>query len=130
LSDNVKKGELGLAAEYRVMAELILRGLGPTRVGSSNFDLLLNNGIRVEVKASRRNQLVGSEYHFTTKSAQRNGGCDFFVCWCFDDDVFYVIPGKRVEGGINITPENSQRESRKDSYKLYKNAWSLLKRRR
>jgi len=120
------KRSLGLAGEYRVMAELLLRGHMPKKLRSGP-DLRLENGLLLEVKSASYNQYSSysgdSEYSFRTWALQIKRS-DFFICWCVNDDTFYVIPAKKASSSICIT--NRKGNGRRRRYALYKNAWHLL----
>jgi len=141
---------LGLAAEFRVMSELLLRDYNPSRlVVQDGYDLLLENGIRIEVKASHHDihnrkysngkvrPTPNRKYHFSLndgKSGKRGvdvGKVDFIIGWCVDDNVFFVIPSVELENikGINIysvSDEPSKFSASLSKYYKYREAWELI----
>jgi len=125
---------IGLAGEFRVMSELLLRGHNPAKSYLENgADLVLENGIRVEVKSAHRcnvNRTTG--YLFSLKGGHRGkrqdlDSCDFLICWCIDDDCFYIVPKSEVtktEIGIYNTSPNANHK-----YASYREKWEILERR-
>lgn len=117
------KRSLGLAGEYRVISELFLRGHMPKRLRSGP-DIRLENGSLLEVKSAFHSSYSGdSEYLFKVGPLQIRDS-DFFICWCVNDDTFYVIPAKKASSSICIT--NRKVYGRRRRYAVYKNAWHLL----
>ena len=141
---------IGLAGEFRVMSELLMRKFNLAKSYlQDGYDILLESGIKIEVKSSHRyeknkkyyskrvikgrnysNSTRVSGYNFTFRSANKKGkilkNFDFAVCWCINDDVFYVIPVTEINGGgIHVTDlsENSEHKFTK-----YRNNWEQLRR--
>lgn len=134
------RNELGLAGEFRVMAELFLRGHNPAKSYlEKGADIILENGIKLEVKASHRHSgnykatdrtkgfRTRSVYVFTLKGAGRRpyqlDTCDFLILWCIDDDCFFVIPTESVLAKTCVSLVSADTQGR---YAKYKNAWHLL----
>lgn len=108
----ITTGAVGLAGELRVMSELLLRGHNPAKSYlNEGPDLVLENGYRVEVKTARRKvkkatprQRAVDVYRFScSDTRERRGqwsgslkGCAFVVLWCIEDDVFYVVPIRKI----------------------------------
>ncbi len=128
--DGIYNNKVGLAGEFRVMAELLLRGHNPAKSYlNQGPDIVLENNLRIEVKSAhkchinmlRRNRLY---YTFTLKGGTHNlNDCDFLVLWCIDDDDFLIVPrevvtAKTIIGIDKLTPVSK--------YFKYKNAWDLL----
>ncbi len=130
---SMKGNEIGLAGEFRVMSELLLRGHNPAKSYLENgADIVLENSIKVEVKSAHRlPQKRTSSYLFNLRRKDRKGiqnldNCDFVVCWCINDDSFYIIP-KSVITSTSIGIYNLSSDS-KSKYTSYKDKWELLKR--
>lgn len=131
---------LGIAGEFRVMSELLLRGFNPAKSYLDNgIDIILSNGKRIQVK-SRRKQLVKKRYYYpvTLTSARYRKGktkraspdlknLDFLIVWGIDSDDFYIIPkseiGNKVAFSIPLLPV----QPIKNHFDQFKNCWNLLK---
>ncbi len=134
--------KIGLAGEFRVMSELLLRGHNPAKSYlEEGPDIILENGYRIEVKSGHRCHCAAREkdrkkprwrqnYLFTLRGGTRKQKqnltkCDFIVLWCIDDDCFFILPitiFSSLAIGICGTSDNS-----KGKYIPYKNKWELLK---
>lgn len=107
---------LGLAAEYRVMSELLLRGYNPAKL-QGGPDFILEDGTKVEVKCTHRNRNTSPvRYSFTFN---RRKGFDVAIVWCFDDNIFYIVPASAIYGDTISIPNRL--------FDRYKNAWDVLK---
>lgn len=128
----------GVAGEYRVVSELLMRGHHPMlAVVDNGSDIYLETGITIQVKTSYVKDYQGDKYsyafHFRTtymqgyKRLKRHKLIsDFVICFCVPDQLFYIIP-KDVVGEkerIAITPTVTRGSSLYDDYK---EAWELLK---
>ena len=122
---------IGLAGEFRVMSELLLRGHNPAKSYLENgADLVLENGLRVEVKSTHKlPQKRSHSYCFNFGNAGKKRledlNFNFVVCWCIDEDCFYIIPKQEIKAktiGIYTIASN------KSKYAPYKENWNLLKR--
>lgn len=122
---------IGVATEYRVISELILRGHSPCRpVSPKRADLILENGIKVEIKGGHRYE-DPDKYIFdlTLGHGRKKPDPDFYdylIAWCIDDNIFYVIPAEAIEATskLHIHPQA------KSKYSPYEAAWDQLKWRR
>lgn len=126
----LKANQLGLAGEFRVMSELLLRGHNPAKSYLEDGpDLILENGVRIEVKSAHKHIAKRAErYLFSVRGGHRKerqnlDGCDFIICWCVNDDCFYIIPKTQVtqRTSICIGTQNS-------TFKPYKGNWEILNR--
>jgi hypothetical protein len=120
----------GLAGEFRVMSELLLRGYNPAKSYLENgADLILMNGIRIEVKCAHKlNRESGYSYNVKCGHAGRRRtlpDCDFIICWCIDDEAFYIIPFVKIK---KLTSLALPSKGRKSKYSCYKENWDLLRR--
>ncbi len=139
-----ERAYIGLAGEFRVMAELLLRGLNPSKSYLQNgYDLILDSGIRIEVKSSHRYDyrypnlpcssshqrnfhVKGYRFCFRSGSKKKlNKEFDFAICWCIDDDVFYIIPVKEINGGEVTIVDFSEKATHK--FSPFRNNWDTLK---
>lgn len=117
--DTVK---LGAAGELRVASELLLRGHNPARPYSRNgTDFLLENGLRIEVKSGHANEW--GHYHFGN---QANVFYDFIICWCIEDNAFYIIPRDAVKH-LKVIYINKDDSSWRNHFAQHKDNWSILK---
>jgi hypothetical protein len=149
--------QIGKAGELRVRSELILQGFVPAVCDQDDgVDIILvDNGKKLQVKTcSRPSNDVKNysyKYSFSIRSANlRNTGdgvfrrkvtrksyagvADYFIFWCIEHDLFYILPenvvGERVSILIPTPTEDrtyriNDRKS-KSKYEQYKNAWHLL----
>ncbi len=117
---------VGKAGEYRVMSELMLRGHVPLTPAIDNgTDIVLDNGLRIQVKTSHLNHKKHNSYklglyRFTFMETGYRAKyqnmirdwtkrCDFFVLWCIDEDRFFVMPATTDRGVILITAKKEDR---------------------
>ena len=134
---NLQGNYIGLAGELRVMSELLLRGHNPAKSYLENgADLILENGLRIEVKSKHKQTIKDHDiYQFSLRGGHRKQNqnldhCDFLICWCIDDDCFYIIPTSSITteaSAICIFNHSSKRQWTK--YLSYKENWELLQRR-
>lgn len=129
----------GYLAETYVMYELAKRKIYCIRLPNwYGYDLLCDNGARVEVKSSTLRQIpkLGNMFEFsniriTRKRKQKirlkvEKNCDFFVLVGFignlDEMHPYIVPKKIIgkKGKIRITP------SRKSPYHKFLRRWGLI----
>uniref|UniRef100_A0A6M3J0I3 PD(D/E)XK endonuclease domain-containing protein n=1 Tax=viral metagenome TaxID=1070528 RepID=A0A6M3J0I3_9ZZZZ len=120
----------GLAGELRVMSELLLRGHNPAKSYlEEGADIILENGLKIEVKSSHRHQAKRTtSYNWNLKCGTRGknsskGMCDFVICWCIDDDCFFVIPRAIIGEIIGIYNVSEKSTSK---YIQYRDNWELL----
>jgi len=129
---SAKGSELGLAGEFRVMSELLLRGHNPAKSYLENgVDLVLENGLRIEVKSAHKQKLKRtSGYHFSLRCGHEKkklqDSFDFIICWCLDDECFYIVPRGIIGEATEIAFYNVSTQSR-SKYKTFKDNWDLLK---
>jgi hypothetical protein len=135
------------------MSELLLRGFNPAKSYLQNgYDLILDKGLRIEVKTSHRkfykydvdyrqdHPVYGKNYphqktlniHHYFFNFRAYGGAgkinkefDYAICWCMDDNVFYIIPAKEINGG-GFSLSNVS-ETAKHKFTKYRNDWDILR---
>lgn len=130
----MKPGMVGLAGEFRVMSELLLRGHNPAKSYlEDGADLILENGLRIEVKSAHKGRWGrGIAYNFDLRRGNRKSDplhdtFDYVICWCIDDDWFYIIPNKILTAWVNITVYTTKRNFKsKSKYAPYREAWTQL----
>ncbi|KKK93136.1 hypothetical protein LCGC14_2695900 [marine sediment metagenome] len=120
--------KIGLAGEFRVMSELLLRGHNPAKSYlNSGADIILENGLRIEVKSSHKtSRMPRPSYLFTLKGGARDkrqnlSDCDFVIFWCIDDDCFLIIPTSVVTTTVLGISNPSH-----GKYAQYNDRWDLL----
>lgn len=117
ISEYTKHRLVGMAGEWRVAAELALRGINPYFPGVDiGADLLANGRVRIQVKCAHlttrqngpsRKSYPNGAYWFklwrnayvtgsTLRQKQRprdfSKDCDVVVLWGIDEDRFWVVP--------------------------------------
>ena len=120
---------IGLAGEFRVMSELLMRGHNPAKSYlEDGADIILMDGTRIEVKCAHK---LGREngYNYSIKCGHEGyrrtlPNCDFIICWCMDEDVFFIIPFGAVKHLTSIGLPSLERKSK---YTYYRNNWNLIK---
>ena len=141
---------IGQAGEHRVMSELLIRGISPfTSRLDHGIDMILINGKTIQVKTSKKHYnkaTNGSCYHFqlTGKWIKTNGESkkrnsdkyDFLICWCIEDDVFYIIPSFEIldKKSVDLYPNTIGKSPfgktaftrDRSKWNIYKSRWELL----
>ncbi len=147
---------IGKAGELRVRSELLLHGFAPAVCDNDyGTDIILaNSGKKLQVKTSRRphdNKNYGWKYTFSIRQTKfRNskdgkyersftrknykGRADFFIFWCIEHDIFYIVPESEIGEKVSFvipTPIKDRKyrineRKSKSKYEKYKNAWEVL----
>lgn len=108
------------------MSELMLRGHYPAMPPVDNgADILLENGLRVQVKTSHLNkkkhasyplglyrfELMETGYRAKYQNVVRDWTkrCDYLVLWCINEDRFFIVPATKDRGVILITAKMEDR---------------------
>lgn len=135
----------GKAGDYRVMSELIVRGINAfIPCVDYGIDILLQNGKKVQVKTSKlvKNKANNSRYyHFglNRRKGNNNDKCDFYILWCLDFpkfSTFYIIPSENITltgvdlfpHSVGTSPFSKKTFSRKRSkWEVYRECWDSLK---
>ena len=133
---NIENHYIGLAAEYRVMAELLLRGYNPARtVFDEGIDILLDYGAKIQVRTARPNNNKEIT-HSSLSSFRCNllGGrrrdhkitddeFDFLIFWLSGTDIFYIFPKSKLpnQWHFQVTPNGRVKQ-----YDKFKNNWDSL----
>jgi hypothetical protein len=111
---------IGQAGTFRVMSELLLRGHVPSVPSvDTGVDILLDNGLRIQVKTSHLRSHPNypeGVYHFSIRDS--NFGkryrdwskiVDFMVFWGVEESRFFVIPACDAVQSFWISPKSVQR---------------------
>ena len=114
---------VGKAGEYRVASELMMRGhavyFPAIDLGA---DLLIENGIRIQVKSChlvKRNTQVAYFFNpsyriimdkmkqISMKDRKMSDEADFVIVWGIDENRFWVIPAELLDGknSVSLGPE-------------------------
>ena len=119
--------EVGIAAEYRVMSELLLRGYRPCRpLSPKRADLILENGLKIEIKGSHHYPDPDKYIFDLTLGHGRKkpdpGFYDFMIAWCIDENIFFIIPACVIKATskLHLHPGSDSK------YNTYREAWTLL----
>jgi hypothetical protein len=134
----MSKINIGLIGEYYLMFELAKRGINVFKMSNFlNFDLLLKNGLRVEVKTStirteysKINKIPREYYMFKLKKNQVE--CDFFVFVCLNKkknvDKIFIVPQEVIkERDVVSIPKKFKHTSYNGfTLKDYENKWDLI----
>ena len=113
------KNLMGKASEYRVMAELLIRGILATMVSFDNgFDIFTNSGARIQV----RSRVLNKNGRATIRLI-KNRDYEFLIIWIRNTDIFYIIPKRFLggESGIGVIPKKGKK------YFDFVNRWNLLR---
>lgn len=139
---------IGIASELRVRSELLLHGFKPA---SGDYDdgvdiILIDNGIKIQVKSSLKpiysKKNYSWRYTFAIRMAQfrkgnsgnykkettrRKYNVDFFIFWCIEHNIFYIIPEDKIGEKISFCISSKGRKFG-SKYDEFKNNWNLLNR--
>lgn len=131
----MKSNVTGLAGEFRVMSELLLRGHNSAKSYlEDGADVLLENGLRIEIKSAHKlPQKRTNAYLFDLRRGYGHLSnalecCDYLICWCIDDHLFYIVPSEMILPAMALAIYANSSKS-KSKYASYKEAWNLLERR-
>lgn len=133
---------IGLAGVHAVASQLALHGHNPCLPGVDyGFDLMLDSGIRIQVKASSlymtHPAYPTGAYRFsirenlTVKAGQQVRGrrlkrdwknlCDYFIFWGINENRFFIMPCEFVRGNtFYIRRESPARVSNKAAARSWK----------
>ena len=123
--------QVGTQAENIVSEKLRRIGLSNTLMPHRHtFDILLDNGIKVDVKSSnpmKTAKTVSSQYTFRTKKYEKGRYCDFLILYLNDVNEFFVVPLNKCKGIIRFCfPEPDM--GKKSMWLQYHNRFDLLER--
>lgn len=123
---DVKKG---YETENIVSQKLLSLGIKNTLMPNFHpFDMLLDNGLKVDVKSSNpiSCSVKTSQYSFRTRKYEKGNYCDFFILYLIDVKEFFVVPDS-VAGGIIRFAFPEAIHGRKSKWLQYHNRFDLLK---
>jgi|LFRM01.1.fsa_nt_gb hypothetical protein len=124
----IKESEttLGKRYEFKAMKDIQQNtGLSAEKMPQNfPYDILVNNFIRVDVKASNRYYYDGKGFYYTFNLQKKHPVCDIMMCYCIDDDQqiekLLIIPSTELH-----TTQISV--GSKSKYDIYNNAWHIFK---
>jgi hypothetical protein len=97
----VKECETKLGKKYESILKKYMetQGWEAEQMGARHpYDLLINENIKIDVKASKRYYYSDQNYYYTFNLEKKNPTCDIYVCFCLDDnegfDKVLIIPSK------------------------------------
>lgn len=134
----------GMAGQLRVASELLLRGFKPA-LGfvDTGVDLILDNGITIQVKSSHLLRVDGKKKmqpayyfilrHWTKKGPRPLRDVNYIICWGIDTNEFWIIPRECVEGlsTMRCTPMPSRKPGgrvNRIDWPRFLGAWATLER--
>jgi len=134
---------IGKAGELRVMSELLLRGFFPSlMLEISEADIILTNGIRIQVKSSflHHSKTAKNYYSFSFRGWKRDitgkrkqekhelKNVDFIILWAIKDNIFFIIPAEKIRRRYSWSIGYAHLSQRKKKSWLleYENKWDLL----
>jgi hypothetical protein len=116
-----RKGRLmiGQAGTFRVASNLLLRGHVPSFPSvDTGVDILLDNGLRIQVKSRSLMEHPGypeGAYPFSMKENNRNGKrdwtgiVDFLIFWGINEDRYFIVPASEASYNFWIRPKENTR---------------------
>jgi hypothetical protein len=124
--------DIGTTAELMVSNKLKKHGIKHTLTPAhTSYDILLENGIKLEVKSAYRNVTPNNSarshtYKFLVKKNQKGDYCDFFVFYIYKTNSFFVVPNSEIRtiSAIYITDPCPKRY--KPKWHDFKDRFDLL----
>ncbi len=107
---NMRANAIGLAGEFRVMSELLIRGHNPAKSYLDlGTDIILENGLKIQIKTTMKqveNNWKTPVFSFSLTARERKipidlSSVDFLICVILLDDLFYIIPNKSMKTTAN-----------------------------
>ncbi len=122
--------QIGAEAEEAVSKKLSRIGFKNTLMPHFHcFDILLDNGIKVDVKSSdpmTTTKTISSCYTFQTKKGVKGNYCDFLILYLRDVQEYFVVPMKDAGNIIRFCfPEPDW--GKKSKWHQYHNRFDLLR---
>jgi len=122
----------GVAAELRIMSELVIRGFNPAKsYMDKGVDLILENGKKIQIKSANPQRSQQGRLNRCTFSLGRGNNkkkdgykfVDYYIFWAIGSKDFWVISAHVLKNKSCFTIP--KRVSSK--YYIYKNNWEQLK---
>lgn len=136
--------KIGKAAELRVASELLLKGFNPSlMLEISEADIILTNGIKIQVKSAHINNIGRYCFNFKSWKKEINGkrkfkkhdlkNIDFVILWAIEDNMFFIFSAEEVKRinsySLGFMPNPQQRKISNyghDWFMQHKDKWDLL----
>jgi hypothetical protein len=112
---------IGAIAEKLFMCRCDLLGHNVTLFKDKLIDIQVN-GKTVDVKSSKQRK---GPYHRFCASKKQTEVCDFFACYVFEEDSFYIVPNKK-KGELKAWYLYIPKKQKKHKYSKFKNRFDLL----
>lgn len=141
----------GQAGVYATASRLSLLGHTPYFPSVDyGVDLMLENGIRLQVKSAKLRNHPGYQYgaysfdirksylvlnpgkiYRETRSRTYKGIVDFMVFWCIDENRFFVVPAAEVTKTVWVSARGNylcrrKKQNHATNIASYEEAWHLL----
>ena len=115
---------LGNDYEFGIKKVLENKGYKAEKMSTGHpYDLLVNDYIKIDVKASHYYHGDGFIYH-TFRLGKKHHNCDIFICICLDDSdnviKTLIIPSKYLMGIRQLSVGNNSK------YDKYNEAWEYI----
>jgi hypothetical protein len=121
--------KIGADTEVVVSKKLFSLGIGNKLMPHMHtFDILLDNGIKIDVKSSNPMPMsrLSPMYNFATGVYRKGHYCDFLILFLQDAKEFFVVPDREITGIIRFCwPESDY--GKKSKWLDYHNRFDLLK---
>lgn len=123
---------IGLAGEFRVMSELLLRGYNPAKSYMDNgVDIILENGNKIQVKTAtkklKNNRSSGYRFNLTRGEKKKKldfSLFDFLICAIPSENAFFIIPSNEIKDKTGMV--FTMNDNMKTKYNKYLNNWKVL----
>lgn len=129
-ADKIRQNDFGLENQNIVSKKLSGLGISNKQMPwRHTFDILLSNGIKVDVKSSSPGYYTTNSpmYTFPTKKGKKGNYCDFLVLVTDDSKEFFVVPIKICKGIIRFCfPITTRRGGFQSRWIQYYNRFDLL----
>ena len=138
MTNRIGNQELGVAGEFRIMSELLLRGFNPAKSYVDNgVDLILEDGQKIQIKTTNQKILNGGNgtkslsYRFNLAKGDKklpikySDYVDVIICWGVADNLFWIIPSVELDYKITLSITSSAKYSL-NKYAKFLDNWKIL----
>lgn len=128
---------IGQAGVFRVASRLLMLGHVPSFPSvDTGVDIILDNGLRLQVKSSHLRHHKGYPFGAYCFSAEDNNFgnrkrdwtkvCDFLCFWGIDEDRFFVVSAADVPRNFWVQPKQGNSTVKGKSHLVHEDQWELL----